>query len=1221
MSKQGQSNYKGINAQAWAAMSLFLQYLRYTDFSYIQLEADKFEDFNLVFNDGHKIICESKDWEREFGYSNLQKILSNILKKTTIGEKDEILIICTKLNDDLRSKVEHMKYGSRLLALEFKKKKFSDQQIAILDKVRFWKVQQKDNHLIVYALFSELLDFWLPEDELECKADSILIKRIYEGSARGKVYKREDIISEIDSIRKKASKYSGYFDDERVKTEVQLQNLIKAVDNNKAPEWAPHQLSALTSKPALISFALDRIKDKKIDKLADWSDLWELYKIYRFSFSLFRIFESNLHTKDNKRYILQFFKNNISEIRRFYQRDFFDVDVVKITKKILEDDKNNKFIKDAFEIVKKLITEKRDDIFYLKAQRDSSWERGEIAKLLKKVYEKANLNLKDKIYQFIVQTYNLVEDDGEFSHYTPREIFEILKNWVDDDFEKRFLALKKRLALQYDDFYKKKLKFKKGFNGWELMGGMTSSVGHHYTIGDRHFIGFVLEPAIREYYNKSKNKKQAWNFILQNCISKTNGNVKNKVIKKAVSKNRPDFFNRAALPIVLERYQSGNKRVSDESFEILKEFILSRKGIPHKSDLIYQALGSNPQISDDKKWKLVEVSMNKYGVPVSVFVEEIVSGLAKKDNKEAKKVLWDWLKNPEYYKKFRFEMNIIQNIRTIFDSDFKYAVSLFEQFINSEYFINKQDSFESYDVARLLYDILKKDNKRGLEIIGQILKYKNLTKNQQIILCFSLFNYGGNDQSDDVGLLEKVYTEFIDPFLTDLDNDINKIVKRLSFSQAREAFVQFAERLARNKKIEEALRIVKVFINDPDPYLPGKDPEDPENKYNEHQRIENGEEPHSITSTRGWCGWVLMKCSILPGRDYIGQIIDLTEQLAKDKNWYAKHMACFALSQLARNRLTVLPNNKNVLFFGKNTKEALERSKRVEKIAFGLLKEVAKASGNVQKALAKSILTAFDHIRILNEKDALTFVNTFKNFTDEAVAEAAPLFIFFAEFRKDAYKDWKWKTDKYYNDLTPFDDKKFKKILLKVIDKLEPKQRFRFAAQFKHLLRDLNYNQDNAEELFKMAYKYLDYLAGEYNHELSNIIYMTIKNEMTKNHHFNEWYKLFLKYLKKEKEFYDKNFKQKDTVNMYWWPSLYNSDILTLIYDKAGKNKFLEALDIITQFPKEVDLNIKDNIISLLGEFPKTNKTVKKIIARLFEKNPSKYYDLRNKWLGDEDKG
>ncbi|MCK4355126.1 hypothetical protein KAW43_02100 [Candidatus Parcubacteria bacterium] len=1217
MSKQGQYNYKGINAQAWAAMSLFLQYLRDFNFSYIQLEAPKFEDFNLVFNDERKIICESKNWEGELNFSHLKNILNSILKKTTISEKDEILIVCTKLNKTLKSKVENMKYWSEFVTPEFKKKKFSNQQIATLNKVRFWQVQEKDNHLIVYSLFSELLDFWLPEDELESKANSILIKRIYEGSAKGAIYRKEGILNEIESIRKKVSKYSGYFDDERVKTEVQLQNLITAIEDNKAPEWAQSSLSALSSKPALMFFVLDRIKDKKIDNLKDWNNLWELYRIYRFSFSLFRIFESNLHTENNKKYILEFFKSNLGRIRRFYQQEFFDVDVVKITKKILDNDKDNKFIDDVFEIVKKLITDRREDIFYLKAQRDSSWERGEVAKLLKEVHQKADSILREKIYKLIVDTFNLVKDDGKFSHYTPSDIFTILKQWLDDDFKNRFKELTKKFVSQYQELYGKH-KGKEIFNGWELSGGMTSSVGHHYTVGDRHFIGFVLEPAIKKYYNDSKNKNLAWKFIFQNCISKTDSKTKSKVIKKAVSKNRPDFLNRATLPIVLERYQSSNRKISEEAFEILKEFILSRRGIPHKTDLIYQELRNRPNLSDYRKWKLVEVSTEKYGIPVSVFVEEIVSQLAKRGHEKAKEELKKWLKNPKYYERFRAEINVIQNIRTIMESDFDSAIEMFNDFIGRKQFIKKYDNFETYEVAILLHDILKKyfekkDFAKGLEILKKLATQKTLSKNQQIILCFSLFNYRGNDQSDDIELLEKVYKEFINPFLDNLDNDINKIVKKLTFSQAREALVQFSERLARNKKIKEALRIIEVFINDPDPYLPGKDSEDPENKYNEHQRIENGKEPGSITSTRGWCAWVLMKCSVLSGRDYLKELIDLTEKLTKDENWYVKHMACFTLSQLAQNRLTVLPDDRNVLFFGKDKKEALERAKKIEKTAFRLLMDIAKASDNVKKALAKSILTVFNHIRILNEKDALIFVNRFKEFPDEAIAEAAPLFIFFAEFRKDAFKNWKWKTTKYYNDLGPdkYNDKKFKKILFEAIDKIEPKQRFSFVVQFEHLIRDLNYKSEDAEKLFNLAYKYLNHLSKEYNHEVFNVIYMTIKEGMEKKCYFDEWYNLYIQCLKTEKTFYDENFRKEKTMEMSWWPSLYNEDILILFDQQGDKQKFLDAFDLITQFPKELEIHDSDKIISLLRDFPKTNKQVKKIVVRLFQRNPVRYYEFK----------
>ncbi len=1206
MNNQGQLNYKGINAQAWAAMSLFLQYLRDPNVSKIELEAAEFQDFNLVFNDGHKIICESKAWKKEFGFSHLRKILKDILNKITIGEKDEILIICVNLNKELENKIKYIKYWSEKLAIEFRKRKFTNQQIAILDKVKFWKVQQKDNHLIVYALFSELLAFWLPENELECKADSILIKRIYEGSAKGKVYKREDIINEIESMRKKASKYSGYFDDERVKTEDQLQNLIKALDNNKAPEWAPNQLSALTSKPALMSFALDRIKDKKIDKLADWSDLWELYKIYRFSFTLFRIFEDNLHTAGNKKYILQFFKNNISEIRRFYQRDFFDVDVIKITKNILKDDKNNKFINDAFEIVKKLITEKKDDIFYLKEQQDSLWERNEIAKLLHEIYKKSNTKLKKGIFNLIINTFNLVKDDGQFSHYTPLEIFGILGEWLETDFKKRLPILIKILSKQFACFYKK-FGSKLEFQGWEHMGSGISGWEHNFTISDRHFISYILKPVINEQYNKSKNKEKMWNFIFKHCVSNTD----------EVSAKRPDFLNRAVLAVILRRYQNSNKKISDEAFNILSEFILSKKGIPHKSDLIYQAL-LGYDISDDKKLKLVKISIDKYKTPINVFVEQIISSLIKKGNKAARTILVGWFDNPKYYERIRFDSNIIQNIKDALEANFNFGIKLFNNFINSNFFINQYDSFEVYEFAKILHSILVKKFKVGIEILIGILKTKKLSKNQQILLCHSLLQKPDQYEKDKKETLIRIYNKFIDPLLKSWDNNIHTIYKIIWHSNAREIFVQFAEKLAINKEIEKALRIVEVFIDDPDPYLPNKNSEDPENKYNEHQCIENGEKSHLIRSVRGWCAWVLMKCSVLAGHNYIGQIIDQTEQLTKDKNWYVKHMACFALSQLAQARLTVMPDDKEILFFGKDKKKALTRAKKVEDIAFNLLEDISKASANVKKALAESIPSVFNHIRALNEDNVLKFLKLIKKFPGESIAEASPLLIFFAEFRKESFKDWKWAIPGHYDYLRPdqYNSEKIRKEVFKIIDNLKPEERFSFGASCERMIRENNPGSEdkNAEKYYKIACKYLNHISNDYHENTFRIIYDTIQEGMQKNWHFNKWQDLYFKCLKIENRYYQDHLNKDNVMQMYWWPYYENSKILQLIYNHGNKKEFLDALEIIVNFPKEMDIHATEDIIALLEKFSNKNKQVKNIINKLFEKNPSKYYEFKRQY-------
>jgi hypothetical protein len=70
-----------------------------------------------------------------------------------------------------------------------------------------------------------------------------------------------------------------------------------------------------------------------------------------------------------------------------------------------------------------------------------------------------------------------------------------------------------------------------------------------------------------------------------------------------------------------------------------------------------------------------------------------------------------------------------------------------------------------------------------------------------------------------------------------------------------------------------------------------------------------------------------------------------------------------------------------------------------------------------------------------------------------------------------------------------------------------------------------------------------------------------------------------------------------------------------LVYQHGGKKKFLDAFDIIVSFPKELEIHDTDQIISLLKDFPRTNKRVADIFERLFQRNPSKYYELKTEWL------
>ncbi len=128
-------------------------------FSYIHLESSEGEDFDLVFKNGKKIICESKAWNRNFSYRDLEKILHNIISKKSINTEDEILIVCTKRSDRLKRDSEKFKYWEDRFVSVFRNKGFSQESINILDKVEFWVIEEETNRKIVQSLFNELLRY------------------------------------------------------------------------------------------------------------------------------------------------------------------------------------------------------------------------------------------------------------------------------------------------------------------------------------------------------------------------------------------------------------------------------------------------------------------------------------------------------------------------------------------------------------------------------------------------------------------------------------------------------------------------------------------------------------------------------------------------------------------------------------------------------------------------------------------------------------------------------------------------------------------------------------------------------------------------------------------------------------------------------------------------------------------------------------------------------
>lgn len=1196
--------FKGANAQALVAMSLFLQNIQNENFSHIELEADGFEDFNLVFKDGKKIICESKAWAKGFSFVQLKGVLENIAAKQSIAPKDEILIVCQKVDEQFILSVGHTAYFETTRN-QFLQKGFSENLVALLPQVSFYNINEQTNKEIIYSLFAEAVGFWLPPQEVERVVNDLLFKKIFEGSAQGGSYSRQEILKQMADLAVETKGNSVHYDEQLKERDDQFQRLELALKDPQHSAWKPKELSAFSTDYERLFFAKTYLADKTNElSLPAWDPLWQLNRLYPLNFGLFQIFRNNLHTKENIDYVLSFIKRKLKSPRSFYREDFLQHDVLVTVKKILNTPGGDRCVNEVFDIARGLISEKKNEYFYVKSVHGSRgiFDQDEVCKLLKEIYDQGETALRNKIFKLIAETFNLAEDDSNFSHRAPQTAFEIVEEWLDEDFFTRFPRFIELMVNQYNRFYRR-FSRKTDFRGWEHAGGGISYAGTHYHISDRHFITRSLMPAIKKHYDQ--NRKKTWTLIKAHCIS----------TEPKVSKKRPDFLNRAVYKIILERYASNEAEVYKEAFEILKDFVLHKRGIPHKSDLVFQALGQIV-ITSEKRWRLTEVVIKKYKLPINPFVEQIVSELAKEGFTPALSILKGWYSNSEYYGQHTIEVRPVENIRTLLDTNLDAAVELFRSLVSSDHVkSDKGDYFGAFDISSLLNSILKKDYNAGLSILRSLENESQLSTQQQIVYTYSLFNHRGNDSSDNLDHLMRIYNDVVDPFLESQENDITLIYKRLPWDTCREAFVQFAARLVDHKKIEEALRIIRIFIDDQDPRLPDKSPKE---KNSEHERIAKGEEPHTITSTRGWCGWILMKCAVLEGREYMGEVIQLTEKLITDENYYVVHMGCHALAQLATNRLSVIPDNRDRLLMSDDLETGLRMAKRIESIASDLLDRLVRLPVKAQEGLAGSVLYALSPIRSLNEADALRLVENLIKLPDEESAEAASILIFFAEFRKEAYTNWKLSLPGLYDDLGPkdFDQKKFKKIVLDTIKRLqqtEPNSCFKFAAVVEHLMRDPSIRWGSQDRYDKLALEYFGLLSEVYSHDVYTLIYQVIQDKFrTIRRDQADWHKLLMKCLKIEKDYYLDAVKEGRLNEVYWYPTLYHSGILTALQEKVGDEAFLSATKIFFSFPEQINLHESDELVAVIQRLSSTNADAKTILDILIKKHPTKYRLLRN---------
>ncbi|MFC1733005.1 hypothetical protein ACFL6I_22110 [candidate division KSB1 bacterium] len=1202
MSKSGQLNIGGISAQCWAALSLFLQYIREQNFRKIHLESRKGEDFEIIFADGKKIFCESKAWKKAFTYSNLRDVLDKINTKKSVDYNDEILIICTKLSEKLRMDVANYKDWKDYYIDKFRSKKFSQDIITLIPRVKFWTVTEIENKNLVNSLFRELVEIWLPQPEIESRIHSIFVENILDKSKKGLTFEKQEIINEISQIKSEVITRSGHFDKRRCEIVKQFDQILEALKNNRSPIWAPGHLSAISAQPELTYFLFDEFKKSTIDRLEDWQDLWQLCNTYYFSINLLSIFKNNLHTQCNRSYIMKFFTEQFLFERKYYRNDFLTYPGIQIVNKIIEMD-NSHYVS-SFIFARKLIDSQQNKFLFLNKGWGDEREIRNICGLIKRIYDNADNSLRKEIVEYIFLKFNLIEEDSDEIHSNYENIINIISDWFKKDVSNNFSYLVKYLATQYDMYYKQ-ISNNLPFKGYEYVGGCSVFCGNNYHVSDKRFVNVVLQQGILHYYHN--DSKLGWEFVKNHCIIPDN----------QISKDKPDFLNRAAIPVIIERFKNTNSAISNEAFTYLIDFIFSKKGIPNKSDLIFQFISKDDDFPLQKKWQLAKETLIKFNTPLNVFIEDITLKAALNGIQEAKDIIKRWFSLNEYLERHRVFSRLQEIIIGFLDVDLDFSIVLFSSYLDSDAFKDKSDIIDPVKTANLFFEILKRDFIVGKNIWNNVAYQNSLTKQQQLFISYSITSIKQNDGKNNIDktLLLEISEDIVFPFLNRFNRKIDKIYSKLPFSSCREEFVRFAEILARNKFIEQALEITEIFINDPSPFLPDNDPDDLDNKFNEHYKILSGEEPITIHTVRGWCCWVLKTCAVLEGRVYIERIIDVTEKLAHDTNWYIKHMVCFTVSHLSEIRLKVLPDNSEVLFFNDDREVALKMSKRVEDIAFKILIDLSKAPKPVQTALINSIFAVFSFIRALNEKDAMTLLSVFRKFPPETLSKTAFLFIYFAEYRKNDYINYKYCMPGLYDDLSPdkFDDSKFKKLLYETIDVIEPKYRSSFAFQCLKMTGNIIPDTKDRKRIYHIAYKYLDYLYSEYHQDLFKNIYIFIKDGQKKGYDKTKLYNLYIKCLDVEKQYYLKHLTPDNLRDMYWWPAYENDDILEWIYQNMSEDNFLHALNIILDFPNELNLYISKSI-SLLDNFKKSDKRIMPIDDKLFDRSPSRYYYRKKKW-------
>lgn len=1196
MSRAGQVNILGIEFQVWAGLSLALQFLRQPKFKEVRLESPKLQDFDVILEDETKYICEVKCWKRKFNFSDLDNVYKEIESRgEVLGEGDSLLIIAPAISSELRRRANSARFYRGHINEEIAKWFNAPvEEVERLSKVEFWETDLSNSVAICFSLIAELVEAIVSNEDLQAIVHRLIVEDFLAGSTKGRTISRTELIERVAIHRKSLFERSGH-------SSLNIEECIKAAKeaalNPNHSFWKSADLTAASINFSELLVVLKLLEQRNDLVLAEWNKVWEAVLQTRLTHFIVESFQKNFR-EENFEYITKFLRHWIHQLRPFYGYSFHDVEILELIVGLCG--ASHTLIGELLPLLESFIDVMGTKRFFVSGSRDTSYAREKLGQCLNSLYLRADQKFRSKIVKFILANFNLIKDEGEFWNEVAPAVYEVLLSYLREiadihpqKFKKEYLTISETLGEQLDRYYKSK--FRMRFKGWELLGGSSSWHGDNYQVFDHHFVRQVLAPAL--YYFYTKSAELAVEFAID--IS--------SIPDTRVSRNKPDFLRRSAIPVLLGEYDKNTVGMRDQAFQRLCKLAGSRRGIPSKHEIIFQSLGRN--LDRNLREKLLKFALSLYDKPLNPFVFKEVVTQAMNGSDWALVAVSKWLQEGSFGDSL-FGCGPLPLIRVLINQNKDEGVKALSGFVRSDYFTSKIRSFDVYEWCDLVADLLSIDNESGITFLSEILAQDVLSPSHQILVFSSIAKLASRDECP-VSILELLLRRLVVPLFDKFNWSQSKVAQFVTEPYPRQEILEVCEKVIKKTNAQcpdSSDLIVKLFssaTSDPSP----DSQEASENKLNDGRMV-------SIQTVRGRCAWSLQILLHPRLRSYLPQIIATLKHLLEDTSAYVKRMACFPLAVLLDRRNKTV-TEEGLPFLHIDIEKARQLRNSIEVLALNFLRSTYTSA---PKGLLHGLAEVINAMRLAPNKITQELWHIAQQFPEESRAECLGFGLFQAEFRRRSLLLDQIASNPMLQHVIAEEDESlfFREELGEIavngstedrgklswlVMKLTDKEELENGEE-----RDLTYE-------LEVTFRYFEKLIIKY--EKSTFLYAYMFIEKNISEHTGECLELYKKALAVERESLKTSAAGRDRRSLgdlSWAPFSFNGKIISQVAEVGMMDEALSLIEFILDYPKGMSLGLGKEIIQLLKAQDEPHDRIKAIFDKFVEHEPLRFTD-RDEWM------